>query len=172
MQASPFLSERVHGLDQPRYCCGVNDDDRGDAKPFSRAHLIPPELDGIISTVAWDLGRLHALELPVEELAVAELRWQLDLPWWRVGDRWFAVTPNQVRRDPVSYPEQWRRTLAADLRYPIQLIERRRLVVMDGVHRLLKADLLGLERIRACRVTPSAFDAVVVRRTACGRDGE
>jgi hypothetical protein len=137
---------------------------RVDAKPFSRLHLVPPELTGIISELAWDRERLHALTLPVDELAVADLRWQLDLPWWRVGDRWFAVTPNQVRSDPARYPEQWRRTLAADLAFPIHVRDGARPTILDGVHRLLKADLTGLAHIRACRVTAAAFQTVILRR--------
>jgi hypothetical protein len=52
----------------------------------------------------------------------------------------------------------------ADLRFPIHLVRRRRLVVFDGVHRLLKARILGLERIPGCRVTREALRAIVVRR--------
>jgi hypothetical protein len=125
---------------------------------------LPPALRGVIMGAAWDLARLHELELPIEEVAIEELVWQLMLPWWRDAGRPFVVAPEQVRSDPGRYPEQWKRTMDADLRYPIHLVKRRRWVVLDGVHRLLKARIVGLERIPACRLTREGLRAIVVRR--------
>ena len=118
------------------------------------ALVVPPPLRGIILDFDWDRARLHALELPVEKLAVSELRWQLDLPWWRVEDRFFAVTPNQVRAEPARYAQHWQRTLAADLAFPIHVTETApdRWTILDGVHRLLKADITGAPSILAKRV--------------------
>ena len=117
----------------------------------------PPELVGIILDFDWDLERLHALDLPAEEVAVAELRWQLDLRWWRYADRHFAITPNEVRGDPVRYDLHWQRTLAAQLAFPIHLAETApaRWTILDGVHRLLKAEVLGHSYIGAVRVPPA-----------------
>ena len=114
----------------------------------------PPELAGIILSFAWDRTRLHALDLPVEELAVVELNWQLDLRWWKFDGCHFAVTPNEVRVDPVRYQHQWLRTGTADLAYPIHVTETApgRWTILDGVHRLLKADAAGEQTIRAMRV--------------------
>ena len=70
---------------------------------FALAHLVPSALRDVLLDCDWDRAALHALELPVEQAAVDELRWQLDLPWWRDGERTFAVTPNQVRTDPTRY---------------------------------------------------------------------
>lgn len=124
---------------------------------------VPPALRGAILESAWDLVRLHELELPREDVPMGELVWQLMLPWWRDAGRPFAIAPEQVRSDPARYPEQWERTMNADLRYPIHLVRRRRWVVLDGVHRLLKARIIGLERIPACRLTREALRAIVVR---------
>jgi hypothetical protein len=118
------------------------------------ALLVPPPLQGIILDFDWDRARLHALALPVDELALSELRWQLDLPWWRVEDRFFAVAPNQVRAEPARYAQHWQRTLAADLTFPIHVTETApgRWTILDGVHRLLKADITGAPSILAKRV--------------------
>jgi hypothetical protein len=51
----------------------------------------------------------------------------------------------------------------ADLRYPIHVVKGRPWVVLDGVHRLLKTRIVGLERIPACRLTREALRAIVVR---------
>lgn len=125
---------------------------------------VPSALRGVILEAAWNLDRLHELELPIESIPVGELVWQLMLPWWRDAEGPFAVTPEQVRSDPQRYPKQWERTMNADLRYPIHLVRRRRWVVLDGVHRLLKAQILGLERIPAGCVTREALRTIVARR--------
>jgi hypothetical protein len=106
---------------------------------------IPEPLQGILLEHVWDLSKLLGLELPVEELSVDALTWQLDLPWWRQGSEWFAVTPNQVRSDPTgSSHEHWTRAMGTDLSAPIHVrMTQRGPVILDGVHRLLKANVEG-----------------------------
>ena len=124
----------------------------------------PPELVGIILDFDWDRERLHALDLPAAEVAVAELRWQLELRWWKHADRHFAVTPNDVRADPIRYDLHWQRMLAAQLSFPIHLAETApaRWTILDGVHRLLKADVLGHSHIRAVRVPPAQLALIAI----------
>ena len=115
---------------------------------------IPASLRGVLLDHPWELSKLLALDLPVEEVSVAALAWQLDLPWWRRGDDWFFVTPNEVRSDPAASPEQWARTMRADLDAPIHVrMTERGPVVLDGVHRLLKAVVEGRSSLSA-RVLP------------------
>ena len=53
--------------------------------------------------------------------------------------------------------------MAADLRYPLDLLFRNdRWVVLDGVHRLLKADLLGLSIIQVRRL-PAAMLPLILQ---------
>ena len=78
-------------------------------------------------------------------VATSDYEWMLDLPMWR-DERgiWFTVTPNQVRTEPDRHPTQWDRTLRADLEVPIHITQREgRSVIIDGIHRLLKAVISG-----------------------------
>lgn len=133
-------------------------------KPHALAALRPPALDGVVLDFAWSTRRLHALDLPAAELPVADLRWHLDLPFWAHGGRFFAVTPRQVAADPLTYREQYARTMAADLRYPIHVLDggggRRRRTILDGVHRLLKAHLAGAPTITAALLAPADLDLI------------
>ena len=106
---------------------------------------VPGALQGILLDHPWELSKLLALDLPVQEVLVETLAWQLDLPWWRVGDDWVVVTPSQVLGDPTGPGrEQWDRAMRADLGTPIHLrATERGLVILDGVHRLLKAVVEG-----------------------------
>lgn len=102
----------------------------------------PQELKDVLHDFWWDVEKLRSLELPTRALPTKELLWHLDLPYWKHEDKPFQVTPRQVMNAPQCYEEQYNRTLAADLRYPIIVREDPlgdRLLILDGVHRLLKA---------------------------------
>jgi hypothetical protein len=138
----------------------VSDQRFSETKPFDLWRKMPPVMQALLPNVMWHRAQLHELVLPVVELPVADLRWMLDLPWWRVGERRFAVTPTQVRHAPERYAAHWRRMLDADLGYPIDLLQRDRLIILDGVHRLLKADELGMRKL-PCRVLDDAQFATI-----------
>jgi hypothetical protein len=136
----------------------------GDPIPFALWDKVPPSLAAVLPRVTWSRDRLHRLALPVVQVAVAELRWQLDLPWWRVDRDHFAVTPHEVMRDPRAHAQQWQRTLQADLGFPIHLLAGSPPIILDGVHRLLKAETLGAEHIAAHLVSAALFADHVVER--------
>jgi hypothetical protein len=113
-----------------------------------RSGDLPEVLRGVLLDQPWDIERLLALDLPVGRTPVADLGWHLDLPFWREDGRWFALTPNEVRRHPGRHEEQWQRTLDADLRFPIHLTYRdARPTIIDGLHRLLKTSIEGRTEI-------------------------
>lgn len=149
----------------------MNEPEYPGAEPFDLWDVVPARLQAVVPNVMWSRARLHRLELPVVELAVDELAWQLDLPWWRAGQKHFALSPLDVWREPVAYASQWQRTLAADLTYPIHVLERAPLVILDGVHRLLKAFGQARERINACVVSHRLFVEVIIDRPNWPRVG-
>src|SRR6187549_1357097 len=110
-----------------------------DAKPFDLWPHVPPAIQAIMPNATWNRAQLRALALPVRDIPIAQLRWHLDLPWWPYGERVFAITPNQVRNDPETFAVEFWRMLDADLDFPIHVLERHRLLLLDGFHRLLKA---------------------------------
>jgi len=118
--------------------------------------LLPPELRRwVLPDVTWDPQKLWTIDLPSRDVTVDELAWMLDLPWWRDGDRYFTVRPTEVAADPPRHADQLARTMAADLAHPlVGTMMEDRLVLLDGVHRLLKARLLGLPTVRV-RILPA-----------------
>jgi len=101
-------------------------------------------------TFDWDVQKLWAANLPVVAMPVRELQWLLDKPFWKDGATRLAVSGLDVAGNPGRYPAEYERTLAADLSYPINVILlRSRWVIMDGVHRLLKAWICGHDTILA-----------------------
>lgn len=112
----------------------------------------------------WDVRKLWSSDLPVVALDVVDLLWLLELPFWTNGDQ-HDIAPIEVARDRDRFPREFERTMRADLRYPINVIWlRNRWVVLDGLHRLLKAHLCAHSTIDA--KTAHVCDLPLFRRTA------
>lgn len=133
-------------------------------RPFPLLAERPASLDGVILDFHWDLERLHALSLPEREVSTSTLEWHLHLPFWAAGGRPFQVSPADVASEPSAHPEQWTRTLAADLRYPLDAYvgAEGRLIILDGVHRLLKALVEGRSTLRVRVLEADSFGAIAV----------
>lgn len=133
-------------------------------RPFPLIAERPAALEGVILDFHWDLERLHALSLPERDVPTSALEWHLTLPFWAVGRRPFQVSPAEVAAAPDEHPEQWRRTLAADLRHPIDayVADDGRLTILDGVHRLLRAVVEGRSTLRVRVLDADAFEAIAV----------
>lgn len=140
--------------------------DGGAFLPFPLQELVPAELRGVLCEFVWDSGKLQRLPLPVGTVTVDSLRWHLDLPYWRHDGQPFQVTPAQVKADPARYEEQYQRAMATDLGYPLDLLFRNdRWVILDGVHRLLKADVLGLSHVRVRRLPTAMLPLILQEAT-------
>lgn len=113
----------------------------------------------------WDVEPLRALDLPTHALGTAELTWHLNLPFWSADGVPFHVSPDEVAADPASHPQHWQRTHAADLRYPLDAYRRGdgRIVILDGIHRLLRASLLDRPSVPVRIMAPGQFDAIACR---------
>lgn len=135
-------------------------------EPFPLLNELPSELTDVILDFHWDVGLLRSLDLPTTDLPVAALAWQLRLPFWAWDGQPFQVSPLEVAGDSEVHAEQYARTLAADLRYPLDVVRRPdgRITILDGVHRLLKAHLEGPESVRARILGWEDLDAIAVRR--------
>ncbi|GAA1558362.1 hypothetical protein GCM10009804_13940 [Kribbella hippodromi] len=105
--------------------------------------MMPETLREVFPPYRWQLAKLWELDLKVEPVEIADLVWMFDLPLWQFdGDR-FKVTPHQVAETPMNFRAHYQRVMDADLDFPINLVAYRgRLVVLDGMHRLLKAHFL------------------------------
>lgn len=102
--------------------------------------------------------------LPERDVETAGLLWHLELPFWSVGGQPFRVSPIDVASEPSARSEQWERTMSAELRYPLETYEGDggRLIILDGVHRLLKAMVEGRPVLRARILAVEDFDAIAV----------
>ena len=78
----------------------------------------------------------------------------MEVDWFGTDEH--PLTPNEVMDNPELDSEHYKRIENADLSYPIDLgINPRvdKLVPFDGLHRMCKAKILGMEKIK-CRIIP------------------
>lgn len=117
-------------------------------------------------TFYWDVRKLWNVDLPIVQMRVQELDWLLDKPFWSDGPNELVVCGRDVANDPERHREHYERALAADLSCPINVIWLRgRWVIMDGVHRLLKAWLCSYETILAKQAREEDIPLFSRRRT-------
>jgi hypothetical protein len=102
----------------------------------------------------WDVEAIWQLDLPTRSMAITDLIWHLDVPVWNN----YRLTPRAVLNDPVRHAGEHARMLAADLSYPIDVFRfRSRWMILDGIHRLLKAHTLGHTAISVRDVPEAAI---------------
>jgi hypothetical protein len=127
--------------------------------PFPLADQVPDALRGVLLDFLWDTERLWQMDLPVTQLPIERLTWQLALPMWQVDDVPFQVSPAQVAAHPDRYATQHARTMAADTQYPLHAAWlNERPTVLDGMHRLLRAHLAGDTTVLVKFVPHGRFD--------------
>ncbi len=125
--------------------------------------LMPDALREVFPPYRWQLAKLWELDLKVEPVEIADLVWMFDLPLWQVEGERFKVTPHQVAETPMNFRAHYQRVMDADLDFPINLVAYRgRLVVLDGVHRLLKAHFLRRRWIEATIATATQLRSCAV----------
>ncbi len=103
-----------------------------------------------------DTVKLRDADLPVVDFDVEKLVWNLDMPFWEKDgtDDW-NLTPRDVMNKIEGSSEHQERVKKADLQYPIFVIKKKgRWLIIDGVHRLVKALQSGHKTIKAKIVTP------------------
>lgn len=95
-------------------------------------------------SASWEVARLWELseDLPVKEMPVSALEHHLDEVVW------FDVRSSEQEFKPTAraVAEHGERIYSADLSYPILLSAKGE--IMDGMHRLAKAWMMGIETVK------------------------
>jgi len=102
----------------------------------------------------WNEKDIWKIDAPVTEIELSEIDWLLNVDWFGTDEH--PLTPNEVMDNPELDGEHYQRIENADLSYPIDLglnARVNKLVPFDGLHRMCKAKMLGMEKIK-CRIIP------------------
>lgn len=101
------------------------------------------------------------MELPTEEMGISEIIWHFDIPFlWEKGV--YNLKPQEVIDNPEAHKEAYERTMQADLVYPIDIMENKgRWLILDGLHRLMKASILGMRQVNVRKVPREQISEIV-----------
>ena|SRR3989344_1307128 len=116
------------------------------------------ELPDIIKQVGfdfnWENEKVWQLNIPITEMDTKELTWHFDIPFhWHKGGV-YNLTSREIIENPGEHQEEYQRTMKADLKYPIDIMENKgRWLILDGLHRLMAAYIRGMEKVNV-RIIP------------------
>jgi hypothetical protein len=102
-----------------------------------------------------DEPKLWAADIPVEEIPISEIDYNLDIPYLeKEGTDDWNLTIRMLVNNLDKEPTHAKKVKKADLQYPIDIyFHKDKWILLDGVHRLAKAVLLGQKTIRVRRVS-------------------
>lgn len=102
----------------------------------------------------WENERVWALNIPVTEMDIEELKWHFDIPFhWHKGGV-YNLKSREIIENPKEHKEEYDRTMKADMKYPIDIMENKgRWLILDGLHRLMKAYIQGVKKVKV-RIIP------------------
>lgn len=97
-----------------------------------------------------DTVKLRKLPLPITDLDIEKLIWHFDMQVWsRDGTEDWNLSPRDVIEQIRGSLIHQKRVEIADPKFPILVAEyNSRFVILDGVHRLVKAYLNGNKSIK------------------------
>ena len=103
-----------------------------------------------------DNNKLWALDVPVEEMDVAEFLWILKIPFWEDANGNIVITPNEVIKDLDKYPIHRDKIKDCNTKYPIDIMKNKkdRWAILDGLHRLVKLHLNKKSKIQVRKIPP------------------
>lgn len=102
--------------------------------------------------------KLRELPLPIEEIDIQDLVWHFDMPVWeKMGTDDWNLTPWEVIRKEEGSEIHQQRVEAADTIHPLIVTKyNSRLVILDGVHRLVKLYLQAEKKVQA-KIIPTEY---------------
>ena len=119
------------------------------------------EIPQIIKNVGfdfhWSEEKVWKLDVPVEEISIDELKWHFDTPFW--GH--YQLKPIDVINNPSKYEDEYKRIMNSDLQYPLDIMFwKGKWLLLDGLHRLAKARVLGLKTVNVRKIPQEAISQI------------
>ncbi len=95
-------------------------------------------------------------------MSIKKLEWMFNIPFWNKGKGSYNLTPNEVAINPKKHKKEYQRVMNADLRYPLDImLNKGRWLMLDGLHRLVKAKILGWEKVKVRKISRSKIKGIL-----------
>lgn len=122
---------------------------------MKEGRLPPKIIQDVGFDFSWSEEKVWALDIPDEDMGITDLTWHFDLPFWNKPGGYYDLKPNEVLANPGTYREEFARTMKADLSHPLDIMFwKNRWLLLDGLHRLVKAKNLGMEKVKVRKIDP------------------
>ena len=109
----------------------------------------------------WSVEKVWALKYPAEEIDMRELESHFDIPFHWQGGEIYNLKSIDIINNPNRYKEEYERTMKADLRHPIDIMKNKgRWLILDGLHRLMKAKILGMNKVMVRKIPRSEIQNI------------
>ncbi len=111
----------------------------------------------------WDSRKVWSLDEPKVEIDITDLLWHFDIPFWeREGTDDYNLTAWEVIKNPEIVKSHFAKVQAADLSYPIDIMENKgRWLILDGLHRLVKAYLQDQKKVSVRKIPRSRIPEIL-----------
>ncbi len=118
---------------------------------------IPQIIKDVGFNFNWSEEKVWKLDIPVEKISIDELTWHFDIPFW--GS--YKLKPKDVINDPSKYKDEYNRIMNSDLQYPLDIMFwKGRWLLLDGLHRLAKASVLGQKTVNVRKIPQEAIPQI------------
>lgn len=124
---------------------------------------LPEVIQQVGFDFSWDERKVWELDVPTEEMPLDKLTWHFDIPFiWSKPDGYYDVRPSEVIENPDQYPKEYERTMQADTVHPIDImLWKKRWLILDGLHRLMKQAIQGKEVVSVRKIPETAIPLIL-----------
>ena len=122
---------------------------------------VPEIIKNVGFDFSWDEEKVWKLRVPSTEIPIKDLEWHLSLPFLSEAGK-YDLTPYEVIDKPHYHQREYFRVQSVDLSYPIDVMENKgKLLILDGLHRLMKSYLKGLQTVKVRKIFRSQIPKII-----------
>jgi len=123
-----------------------------------KKNTIPKVIRDVGFDFHWDEEKVWKLDVPVEEMDIKKLEWHFEIPFWWTKNGYYDFKPIWAIEEPDKYPDRKERIMNSNLKHPLDIMYwKGRSLLLDGLHRLAKAKLLGMIKIKVRKIPQEAI---------------
>lgn len=126
-------------------------------KEQKEIYVDPRHEEHAVNLPFWrDNNKLWALDVPVEEMPVNDFVWMFDVPFWEDPDGNIVISPREVMENMDAFPFHRDKIMNADTSFAIDIMQNKhsKWVTLDGLHRLVKLVMQGIQIVRVRKIPP------------------
>ncbi len=111
----------------------------------------------------WDSKKVWLINEPIVDMDINELLWHFAIPFWEAQDTDdYNLTPWEFIKDTQKHTDHNQKIKKANLAFPIDIMENKgRWLILDGLHRLMKAYQQGLHKVRVRKIPRSRISEII-----------